>query len=107
MNLDFSNITILLAGDLMIDHYIIGTSNRISPEAPVPVLKIKKEILKPGGAANVAANLSSLGINTSLIANVGVDANGKILRKLSKGFINKSSYLIIIFFVKLKFFQEL
>lgn len=83
MNL-FKKSKILVIGDAMLDKYSFGSTNRISPEAPVPVLKVKKEILKPGGAANVAANLSSLGINTSLIADVGIDDNGKILRKLIK-----------------------
>ncbi|MBT7543499.1 MAG: D-glycero-beta-D-manno-heptose 1-phosphate adenylyltransferase [Gammaproteobacteria bacterium] len=83
MNL-FKKSKILVIGDAMLDKYLFGSTNRISPEAPVPVLKIKEEILKPGGAANVAANLSSLGINTSLITDVGVDSNGKILRKLIK-----------------------
>ena len=68
----------------MLDKYTFGSTNRISPEAPVPIFKIEKEILKPGGAANVAANVRSLDMQTDLIANVGVDNNGRILKKLIK-----------------------
>ena len=54
MNLDFSDIKVLVIGDFMIDHYIIGESNRMSPEAPVPVVVPKKEEYSiPGGAGNV------------------------------------------------------
>tara|TARA_B100000767_G_scaffold221028_1_gene209416 strand:- start:2882 stop:4363 length:1482 start_codon:yes stop_codon:yes gene_type:complete len=80
----FKKSKILIIGDAMLDKYSFGTTNRISPEAPVPVLKIEQDILKPGGAANVAANISSLGLNASLIADIGIDNNGRILRKLIK-----------------------
>ena len=58
----FKKSKILVIGDAMLDKYIFGTIDRISPEAPVPVLKVQNEILKPGGAANVAAIVCSLGI---------------------------------------------
>ena len=61
MNLDFSDIKVLVIGDFMIDHYIIGESNRMSPEAPVPVVVPKEEYSIPGGAGNVAMNISTLG----------------------------------------------
>jgi len=80
----FNKAKILVVGDAMLDKYFFGNTNRISPEAPVPVLKIEKETLKPGGAANVAANISSLGLNVSLLAEVGIDVNGKTLRRLLK-----------------------
>ena len=80
----FKKSKILVIGDAMLDKYIFGTIDRISPEAPVPVLKVQKEILKPGGAANVAANVCSLGIETNLVANVGKDNNGKVLSRLIK-----------------------
>ena len=80
----FKKSKILIIVDAMLDKYSFGTTNRISPEAPVPVLKIEQDILKPGGAANVAANISSLGLNASLIADIGIDNNGRILRKLIK-----------------------
>lgn len=80
----FKKSNILIIGDAMLDRYTFGNTNRISPEAPVPVLKIEKEILKPGGAANVAANISSLGLKANLVAEVGIDVNGKSLRKIIK-----------------------
>ena len=80
----FKQSKILVIGDAILDKYIFGSTNRISPEAPVPVLKIEKDIMKPGGAANVAANISSLGLNASLVANIGIDNNGKVLRKIIK-----------------------
>ena len=80
----FKQSRILVIGDAILDKYIFGSTNRISPEAPVPVLKIEKDIMKPGGAANVAANISSLGLNVNLVANIGIDNNGKVLRKIIK-----------------------
>ena len=62
MNLDFSDIKVLLIGDFMIDHYIIGTSKRMSPESSqVPVVLPKEEYSIPGGAGNVAMNMCDKG----------------------------------------------
>jgi rfaE bifunctional protein kinase chain/domain len=89
MNLDFSNITILLAGDLMVDHYIMGTSNRLSPEAMVPVVIPKEEYSIPGGAANVAMNLCAMGANVVCLGIVGDDIWGeKLLSQLKNNGIN-------------------
>jgi rfaE bifunctional protein kinase chain/domain len=79
MNLDFSDIKVLLIGDLMIDHYIIGKSNRISPEAPVPVVIPEEEYFIPGGAGNVAMNLSSMGADVTCLGAIGDDILGKKL----------------------------
>ena len=79
MKLDFSDINILLIGDLMVDHYIMGTSNRISPEAPVPVVVPQKEYSIPGGAGNVAMNLRAIGSNVTCLGTVGNDVWGKKL----------------------------
>ena len=84
MNLDFSNIKVLLIGDFMIDHYIVGTSNRVSPEAAVPVVIPKKDYSVPGGAGNVAMNLSLLGANVTCIGCVGNDIWGKKLLSILK-----------------------
>lgn len=85
MNLDFSSIKVLLIGDFMIDHYIIGSSNRISPEAPVPVVIPQKEYLTPGGAGNVAINLKLMGANVECLGYVGNDIWGnKLLSILNK-----------------------
>lgn len=67
--------SILVIGDLMIDHYIIGDANRLSPEAPVPVVNVKKEFITPGGAANVAQNLLSLGAHINLGGVTGDDTD--------------------------------
>lgn len=79
MKLDFSKIKILVVGDFMIDQYIIGTSNRMSPEAPVPVVLPKEEYSIPGGAGNVAMNLRALGANVVCLGLVGDDIWGKLL----------------------------
>jgi rfaE bifunctional protein kinase chain/domain len=84
MKLDFSDITILVAGDFMIDHYIMGTSNRVSPEAPVPVVIPKEEYSIPGGAGNVAMNLCAMGANVSCLGTVGDDSWGERLLSLLK-----------------------
>jgi len=84
VNLDFSDIKILLIGDFMIDHYIFGVSNRMSPEAPVPVVKPEREYSIPGGAGNVAMNLSLLGANVTCIGTVGNDIWGKKLLSILK-----------------------
>ena len=79
MNLDFSDIKILLIGDLMMDHYIFGASNRMSPEAPVPVVKPEREYSIPGGASNVAMNLCAMGADVTCMGYVGNDSWGKKL----------------------------
>ena len=84
MKLDFSDITIVLAGDFMIDHYIMGTSNRISPEAPVPIVIPKEEYSIPGGAGNVAMNLCAMGANVVCLGTVGDDNWGERLLSLLK-----------------------
>jgi D-glycero-beta-D-manno-heptose-7-phosphate kinase len=78
----FKNKKILVIGDLMLDRYIEGTVNRISPEAPVPVVEVKTEFTRMGGAANVAYNLFSLKAIPILIGIVGEDDTGKLLTGL-------------------------
>jgi D-beta-D-heptose 7-phosphate kinase/D-beta-D-heptose 1-phosphate adenosyltransferase len=73
---------ILVVGDLMLDRYVIGTVNRISPEAPVPVVLVTSEQAKPGGAANVARNIRALGGQPDLAGLVGDDAAGADLRRV-------------------------
>ena len=84
MNLDFSDIKVLLIGDFMIDHYITGSSNRMSPEAPVPVVIPKQDYSIPGGAGNVAMNLSLLGANVTCLGCAGNDIWGKKLLSILK-----------------------
>jgi len=72
----------LVVGDLMLDRYLIGEVDRISPEAPVPVVLLKQKNERAGGAANVAANLANLGIATRLAGCVGEDADGEMLLQI-------------------------
>ena len=78
----FDRVKILVAGDVMLDRYWFGSVTRISPEAPVPVLKVEKVEERPGGAANVARNIASLGAHCTLLSVVGADEAGDCLEKL-------------------------
>lgn len=75
----FSRAKILVVGDLILDQYIRGDVDRVSPEAPVPVVWAKRRNYVPGGAANVANNIASLGGKVSLLGVVGNDAHSRIL----------------------------
>ncbi|MDP2939255.1 MAG: D-glycero-beta-D-manno-heptose-7-phosphate kinase [Candidatus Omnitrophota bacterium] len=72
----FKTAKILVVGDLMLDEFIYGEVERISPEAPVPVVAARKRRYMPGGACNVASNIASLGAKVSLVGVVGNDSNG-------------------------------
>ena len=76
---------VLVAGDVMLDRYWFGEVERISPEAPVPVVKIARSEERPGGAANVARNVSALGSEATLLSVVGNDEAGAALEKLLSG----------------------
>jgi D-glycero-beta-D-manno-heptose-7-phosphate kinase len=99
VSLDFSNTSILVIGDFMLDSFVMGSSNRISPEAPVPVVLEKEKSMVLGGAGNVVNNLSSLGCSKSQrhlfsCGVLGDDNAGKtILKKLSE--ISSISGMII------------
>lgn len=75
----FEQANVLVAGDVMLDRYWQGATTRISPEAPVPVVRVQSQDDRPGGAANVALNLVSLGANAGLAGIVGRDDNARIL----------------------------
>ncbi len=91
----FKNKKILVIGDLMIDEYIWGKVSRISPEAPIPVVDVQKEEFKPGGAANVILNLTSLGARVYSAGVVGDDAGAhRLLNYLKKKNVNLDSILI-------------
>jgi rfaE bifunctional protein kinase chain/domain len=77
-----SNRAVLVVGDLMLDEFVRGDVLRISPEAPVPVLEVKDRSYCPGGAANAAANVRSLGGRAFVIGVVGADDQGERLRSL-------------------------
>lgn len=78
----FAKLKVLIVGDVMIDAYIHGNVERISPEAPVPVLLINKQEMRPGGAANVAMNIRSMGATPLLVSLIGHDAEGQRLKDL-------------------------
>jgi rfaE bifunctional protein kinase chain/domain len=79
---EFSAAKVLVVGDVMLDRYWFGDVNRISPEAPVAVLKVSRVEERPGGAANVARNISALGAQVTLLSVVGADEAGQCLEKL-------------------------
>ncbi|MCX5699507.1 MAG: D-glycero-beta-D-manno-heptose-7-phosphate kinase [Candidatus Omnitrophica bacterium] len=91
----FNQANILVVGDLILDEYIWGSVERISPEAPVPVLWAKKRTFVPGGTANVANNIRSLGGKVTLLGVTGSDANSKILlSELKKRKINTQGIFV-------------
>ena len=78
----FTKMRILVVGDLMLDRYVFGSVERISPEAPVPVLHVQREESRPGGASNVALNIHSLGAMGLVSGVIGADAAGAELKKV-------------------------
>lgn len=79
---NFRNSKILVVGDLILDRYIWGKVNRISPEAPVPVVEVTNDTFMLGGAANVADNIIALGGKATVLGVAGKDRAGEILREL-------------------------
>src|SRR3989338_677530 len=90
---EFDGAKILVVGDVMLDRYWFGDVNRISPEAPVPVLKVERIEERPGGAANVARNIAALGAQATLLSVVGDDEAGACLEKLLNRHDNISALL--------------
>lgn len=78
----FDNLRVLIVGDVMIDSYIFGKVERISPEAPIPVVNVKRKEIRLGGAGNVAMNIKSLGAIPILCSVVGADSDAKDLINL-------------------------
>lgn len=79
---DFSTVRALVVGDAMLDRYWSGKAERVSPEAPVPVVAVEDEQLRVGGAGNVAANIASLGGQVALLAPIGPDQPGRSFARL-------------------------
>jgi rfaE bifunctional protein kinase chain/domain len=79
---DFSRVRVLVVGDVMLDRYWFGNVNRISPEAPVPVVHVQRTEERPGGAANVARNITALDGGATLLAVVGQDEAAESLERL-------------------------
>jgi rfaE bifunctional protein kinase chain/domain len=92
---DFNNLQVLIIGDVMLDSYIWGAVERISPEAPVPIVTVKKKDFRLGGAANVALNVASLGAKPILVALIGDDDDGKkLIQRLDEGQISKDGIVV-------------
>jgi rfaE bifunctional protein kinase chain/domain len=91
----FKGKRLLVIGDVVLDQYIKGSVSRISPEAPVPIVLQEESFYTPGGAANVANNLASLGADVTLVSKIGDDLEGSILkRELFKRHIHTNGLFI-------------
>lgn len=87
---DFTKLNVLIIGDVMLDSYIWGAVERISPEAPVPIINVHKKDFRLGGAANVALNILALGAKPILCALIGEDEDGKkLIQRLDDKNISK------------------
>lgn len=92
---EFKGRSVMVVGDLILDEFIWGDVSRISPEAPVPVVWVKRESFMPGGASNVANNLSSLGAKVYSVGVIGDDERGAILKgSLDQKGIDTSGLLV-------------
>lgn len=91
---NFLNIKVAVIGDVMLDTYMWGSVERISPEAPVPVVALKNKEYRIGGAGNVALNTVSLGATTTILSVIGNDDDGKQLKKLYEQNNINCNYLI-------------
>lgn len=91
----FNKLTVLVIGDVMLDSYIWGSVDRISPEAPVPIVRVKKRDFRLGGAANVALNVQSLGAKPILCALIGEDeAGARLLNCLDQQGMSKDGIVV-------------
>ena len=92
----FPRARILVIGDLILDEFVLGKVSRISPEAPVPVVWVQSESLMPGGAANVANNISALGGHVSVVGVMGEDRWGELLlRELTSRAIDATGVVTV------------
>ena len=87
--------SVLVVGDAMLDRYVFGSVSRISPEAPVPVLGVDRELALPGGAGNVVRNLTALGAAVAFVSVVGDDQAGSDLTGLIGGQPNVEPWLLV------------
>ena len=93
---NFSNVRILVIGDLMLDRYWWGDVTRISPEAPVPIVKLGRMSVAAGGAANVAANAGGLGASVVLVGVTGDDEEGNLLTEILDASPNLDHHVIAL-----------
>lgn len=93
---NIADLKIAVIGDIMLDRYWWGSVERISPEAPVPIVRLDKSTVAAGGAANVAANVAGLGASANLIGICGDDDKGSVLREVLLGLDRVSDSIITI-----------
>lgn len=92
----FAGLRVTVIGDAMLDSYLEGSTDRICREAPVPVVTLQRRTDAPGGAANTAANITSLGAQVNLIAAIGADAEGDRLRAVLSGRGVSPKHLLVL-----------
>ena len=90
----FERLKVMIIGDVMIDKYVYGNAERISPEAPVPVVEVRQAYARPGGAANVAANVRALGATPYLFSVTGNDHDALMLQDLLQEKKINSRYML-------------
>jgi D-beta-D-heptose 7-phosphate kinase/D-beta-D-heptose 1-phosphate adenosyltransferase len=90
-----SSARVLVVGDIMLDHYALGTVGRISPEAPIPVLNVEREYDVLGGAGNVLRNLAAIGTRAAFVGAIGPDAAGERVRELVANTIGERGRLVV------------
>src|SRR5215218_799207 len=78
----FDALNVLVIGDAMLDSYLAGAAGELCREAPVPIVKVAERVDMPGGAANTAVNVRSLGSHVTLLSVIGDDAEGHLLRRI-------------------------
>lgn len=91
-----AGVKLLVIGDVMLDHFIYGAVERISPEAPIPVLRVEREARMLGGAGNVARNATALGARVSLVATTGDDDAGRAIAQLAGAEGQLSGNLVVL-----------
>jgi D-beta-D-heptose 7-phosphate kinase/D-beta-D-heptose 1-phosphate adenosyltransferase len=87
--------SVLVVGDAMLDRYVYGAVNRVSPEAPIPILSVERDVAMPGGAGNVVRNLTALGAAVAFVSVVGDDQAGQDLTGLIGGQPNVEPWLLV------------
>ncbi|WP_445496456.1 bifunctional D-glycero-beta-D-manno-heptose-7-phosphate kinase/D-glycero-beta-D-manno-heptose 1-phosphate adenylyltransferase HldE [Photorhabdus sp. SF281] len=92
---DFHRAEVLVVGDVMLDRYWYGPTSRISPEAPVPVVKVNTIEERPGGAANVAMNIAALGANSHLVGLTGIDDAARALDEKLSSFKVRCNFVVV------------
>ena len=92
----FTDARVLVLGDVMLDRYVSGSASRLSPEAPIPVLRPTASRATLGGAANVALNIATLGGHVSLVGVVGEDAPGQEVSQLLAATAGIEAHLVAV-----------